>query len=574
MSYTVLARRYRSQTFDDLIGQEAVAQTLKNAIATGRVAHAYLFTGTRGVGKTSMARILAKALNCLSSEEPTPTPCCKCDLCVSVHAGEDIDVVEIDGASNNGVEEVRKLRENAIYRPARARFKIYIIDEVHMLSASAFNALLKILEEPPSHVKFIFATTDPNKVLPTIQSRCQRFDFIEIPPAKLAGHLRDVLKSEKVKFDDDLVIGITKLANGSMRDGLSLLDRLLSTGVQPLTASMIEEYLGQSSREKIHRLFAAVASTDAAGALVALDALIIGGQSAVQVLAACVDCLRDLMVLKSAGTNTELVILTESQRKSAAELADSFDLPALIYSISTLEKLTWAVKNSDNPRALLEAAILRLALSEHFMSIPDILARIRGTAGPSPMAHHGGTSGIKKNSLIDAGSASFPAALPGIGASPPAIPPDVPLTLDSIVAAWPAIMEHLESRGGGLAAKVATATPAAYQNGLLTLAFSAADPAARMLAEICNQPHTKERLGTAFSEVLGTPVTLSMTVAQSDGQTAASAYRPKGARTSQKELNEILSDSSIKTLILGLNAKITGVEEDSPAAESEDSEEH
>jgi len=199
MSYTVLARRYRSQGFDDVIGQDATTQTLKNAIKCGRVAHAYLFTGTRGVGKTTMARILAKALNCLKSDEPTVKPCCKCDSCVSVNAGEDIDVIEIDGASHTGVDNIRELRQNAIYRPARARYKIYIIDEVHMLSPSAFNALLKILEEPPDHVKFIFATTEPNKILATVQSRCQRFDFNSISPAAIGKQLKSILKAEKIK---------------------------------------------------------------------------------------------------------------------------------------------------------------------------------------------------------------------------------------------------------------------------------------------------------------------------------------------------------------------------------------
>ncbi|UCC22915.1 MAG: DNA polymerase III subunit gamma/tau, partial [Planctomycetota bacterium] len=191
--YTVLARKYRSQTFDEVIGQDPISQTLTNAIKTDKVAHAYLFTGTRGIGKTTMARILAKALNCLSVDAPTAKPCCKCDSCVAINIGEDIDVIEIDGASNNSVDEVRRLRENAIYRPARCRFKIYIIDEVHMLSASAFNALLKILEEPPSHVKFIFATTEPNKVIPTVQSRCQRFDFTNISPRLIAEQLKKIL---------------------------------------------------------------------------------------------------------------------------------------------------------------------------------------------------------------------------------------------------------------------------------------------------------------------------------------------------------------------------------------------
>lgn len=561
MSYTVLARRYRSQTFDDVIGQESVARTLKNAIMTGRVAHAYLFTGTRGVGKTSMARILAKALNCLSSKEPTPTPCCKCELCLAANEGNDIDVIEIDGASNRGIDNIRELRDKALYRPARARFKIYIIDEVHMLTGEAFNALLKILEEPPSHIKFIFATTEPHKVLATIQSRCQRFDFVEIPPAKLAQHLRDVLKREKVDFEDDLVIGLTRLANGSMRDGLSLLDRLLSTGIRPLTASMLQEYLGQSSRESIHRLLAAVASSDAAQALASLDSLISGGQSAVGILEACIDYFRDLMVLKSAGSATELVILTESQRKVAIELVDSFDLPAIIYSISTLEKMTWSIKNSDNPRALLEAAILRLALNEHFLSIPDILAQLQRTgAAPQPVS-------IKKNLVTDSPAVGS-SRLPGMPSPPSPVPADVPLTIEHIITAWPAILEHLESKGGGLAAKVISSSPSSFQNGLLTLSFNAADPASKMLAGICTQPHTKERLQTAFSEVLGTPVTLQVIVQeQSAAAPSPSSYKPRGAKTSQKELNEILNDSSIKTLILGLNARVTGVESSSDSTD-------
>ena len=378
--YTVLARKYRSQTFDEVIGQDPIAQTLKNAIKTDRVAHAYLFTGTRGVGKTTMARILAKALNCLAADAPTTKPCCKCNSCIAVNLGEDIDVLEIDGASNNGVEEVRKLRENAIYRPARCRFKIYIIDEVHMLSTSAFNALLKILEEPPSHVKFIFATTEPNKVIPTIQSRCQRFDFTTINPRLIAGQLKSILKKEKIKYQDDLILTLAKMANGSMRDGLSLLDRLLSTGVEPLTAELLEQFLGCPNSEKIYNLIAKIGDSNAAGTLAAAEELISSGLGEVQIVDSLIDYMRDVMVVKSAGVESELLVLTAEQKNRARELSEKFDIAGLIYNITALEKLRWSIKNSDTPRALLEALLLRFALSEHFLNVDDLLSQLQGNS--------------------------------------------------------------------------------------------------------------------------------------------------------------------------------------------------
>ena len=377
MSYTVLARRYRPQTFDDVIGQDPIAQTLKNAVKTAKVAHAYLFAGPRGIGKTTMARVLAKALNCLADDAPTTKPCCKCDSCVAINVGEDIDVIEIDGATNNGVEQVRELRQNAIYRPARCRFKIYIIDEVHMLSVPAFNALLKILEEPPSHVKFIFATTEPNKVIPTIQSRCQRFDFSNISANLIAGQLKSILEQEKIKYEEDLILPLVRMANGSMRDALSLLDRLISTGVEPLTTELLEQFLGCPNSEKIYNLIGQIGDSDAAGTFTAIEDLITTGLSEVQIVDSLIDYMRDLMVAKSTGPESQLLILTVEQRKRAGELAEKFDIAALIYNITTLEKLRWAIKNSDTPRALLEATALRFALSEHFLNVDELLSQLQ-----------------------------------------------------------------------------------------------------------------------------------------------------------------------------------------------------
>jgi DNA polymerase-3 subunit gamma/tau len=272
MAYTVLARRYRSRNFDELVGQEAIATTLKNAIAAGRVAHAFLFTGTRGVGKTSSARILAKALNC--EKGPTPTPSSTCAICQDIARGEDVDVIEIDGASNTSVEDVRQLRNNAIYRPARARFKIYIIDEVHMISTSAFNALLKTLEEPPEHVKFIFATTEPNKVPITIQSRCQRFDFKPISKSQIAEQIRHILSEEKIEADPAVVDRVARLANGSMRDALSLLDQILSVGQTKITPQLADQFLPVPPIEQYAELIRAALAHDAAGVLKQTDVIL------------------------------------------------------------------------------------------------------------------------------------------------------------------------------------------------------------------------------------------------------------------------------------------------------------
>jgi DNA polymerase-3 subunit gamma/tau len=240
--YTVIARRYRPQSFDELVGQEHVARALQQAISSGRVGHAYLFTGARGVGKTSAARILAKALNCV--EGPTPTPCNVCDVCLRVTAGDDVDVLEIDGASNRGIDEIRQLRQNVAVRPSRVRYKIYIIDEVHMLTKEAFNALLKTLEEPPEHVKFIFATTEPQKIPITILSRCQRFDFAGVSSAAIQARLAQIAAAEGVQVEPEALQILASRAAGSMRDSQSLLEQLLAMGHDRISAADVNQLLG------------------------------------------------------------------------------------------------------------------------------------------------------------------------------------------------------------------------------------------------------------------------------------------------------------------------------------------
>jgi DNA polymerase-3 subunit gamma/tau len=263
--YTVVARRYRPQRFADVVGQDHVVRALRNAIQLNRIAQAYLFCGTRGVGKTSIARIFAKCLNCVKG--PTEEPCQVCDICESVALGQDVDVIEIDGASNNGVEQVRELRQNAALRPSRARHKIYYIDEVHMLTTPAFNALLKTLEEPPPHVKFLFATTEPNKIPITVLSRCQRYDFAGITPAAIAASLSAICGQEQVEAEPEALQVVARRAGGSLRDAQSLLERLLASGSSRLTVDVVHELLGTASDDRLLEMMEALADHDAATAL-------------------------------------------------------------------------------------------------------------------------------------------------------------------------------------------------------------------------------------------------------------------------------------------------------------------
>ncbi len=554
MAYTVLARRFRSQTFDDVVGQDVVAQTLKNAIKSGRVAHAYLFTGTRGVGKTTMARILAKALNCLEFDEPTTKPCCKCDSCVSVNAGEDIDVIEIDGASNTGVDNIRQLRQNAIYRPARARYKIYIIDEVHMLSTGAFNALLKILEEPPEHVKFIFATTEPNKVLPTIQSRCQRFDFGTINPDVIGEQLKNVLKSEKVKFDKDVLIALSRLANGSMRDALSLLDQLISTGVEPLTLELLEESLGQPNRAKVCDLIGKIGDNEAGPVLEAIDELLKTGQVAVHILDSLIDLMRDMIVIKSAGAKSGLLVLTADERKTMSALAEKFDTAALIYNITAMEKLRWTIKNSDNPRALLEASMLRLALSEHFMGLQELLSRVDAAGGKGYARPE---SGVKKNAPARVNSRTKSTSATAQVESDAPIGPVITgeVNAETIAENWALVVGALKERNSGTGVFLDAARPAGFEGGVLTLGFG---KSAQLERGMCEK--RTGAIASFLSEALGTRVRLRFETSDEEGQAVAAAA-PAGARMDKDTRQKAMSDPAVQTLLAGLDAKVTEIEE-------------
>jgi DNA polymerase-3 subunit gamma/tau len=393
MTYTVLARRYRSRSFDELVGQEPIARTLSQAIETNRIAHAYLFTGPRGVGKTSAARILAKCLNC-QTNGVSAHPCGACDSCTHIAAGDDIDVIEIDGASNRGIDNIRELRSNAMYRTARSRFKIYVIDEVHALTNDAFNALLKTLEEPPEHVKFIFCTTEPNKVLPTIVSRCQRFDFRNIPAATIAEHLAEVCKAEKAAADPAVLTRIARLARGGMRDALSLLDQLLSFGQKRIDGQLLEQVLPTAGGRHAAALVKAWADRDPAAALSAVEAADGDGVNLSQLVTDLQEHLRRLLVVAVCGMDSPLCDLAGEQRPEAKAAADAIGVEGLLYAQQVIGEVAWQLKRSSAPRPLVDAAAVRLATAERMTDLAAVVATLTGGQAAAPET--GGDDAKKK----------------------------------------------------------------------------------------------------------------------------------------------------------------------------------
>ena len=342
MSYEVFARKYRPQTFDDLVGQAHVSRTLKNAVAQNRLAHAYLFVGPRGVGKTSTARILAKSLNCVKG--PTVTPCGECDNCHEIAAGNSLDVIEIDGASNNSVDDVRQLRENVRYAPAKGRYKIYLIDEVHMLSQAAFNALLKTLEEPPEHVKFVFATTEPQKVLPTILSRCQRFDLHRIPANLIAKHLQFIAGKEKITLEPAAAHSIARGAEGGLRDAESMLDQLVAFCGEKISENDVLDVFGFTSEQTVVDLTGRILRTETPGAIDLLHQQSEAGKDMMRLISDLIAYLRDLLVFKAKPDALKEDVEADLQTSLAAhaELVTTDRLLELVDQFAAAEgRMKW-----------------------------------------------------------------------------------------------------------------------------------------------------------------------------------------------------------------------------------------
>src|SRR6185436_10540221 len=382
MSYQVLARKYRPQNFSDVIGQEHVTRTLKNAIEQGRIAHGYIFSGHRGIGKTTIARILAMALNCRASDKPALEPCGVCDSCTEIRAGNSVDVIEIDVATNRGIDEIRELREGARYRPARDRFKIYILDEAHQITDAAFNALLKPLEEPPSHIIFMMATTQPEDIPQTIRSRCQHFSFRAVRFEQILQQLKDLSGREKIEADDDALALLAEAGDGSMRDALSILDQAIASSTGRLTAEQVRNLVGAAPSGVLEEVMQAVAQGSSETVLRLVDRLISEGHSPTHFARQMVRFLRNTVVARIAGAESSLLQVSSDERNRVVRVAELFSEEDLARHLQIMLRTHAELGYRQEQRFHLELGLLKMAHAQRLLPIEQLLSGVEpGKAG-------------------------------------------------------------------------------------------------------------------------------------------------------------------------------------------------
>jgi DNA polymerase III subunit gamma/tau len=385
MSYTVLARKYRPQKFSDVIGQEHVTRTLQNAIEQGRTAHGYIFSGHRGIGKTTVARILAMALNCRSSEGPVSEPCGICESCSEIRVGNSVDVIEIDAATNRGIDEIRELREGARYRPARDRFKVYILDEAHQITDAAFNALLKTLEEPPDHIVFMLATTQPEDIPQTIRSRCQHFSFRAVKFDDIVGQLRDLTNRENIEADDDALALLAEAGDGSMRDALSILDQAIASSSGKLTVDSVRNLVGAAPSHILEEVMQAVSSGASEDILRRVDHLISEGHSPTHFARQMVRFLRNATVAKIAGKGSGLLQISGEERERVARVAESFSEEDLTRHLQIMLRTHSELSYKQEQRFHLELGLLKMAHAQRLLPLEQLLSE--AAASPAGASH-------------------------------------------------------------------------------------------------------------------------------------------------------------------------------------------
>lgn len=508
--YQVLARKWRPKQFDEVVGQEHVTATLRNAIERNRLAHAYLFVGPRGIGKTTIARIFAKALNCLKG--PTPTPCDKCDSCREIAESRSLDVLEIDGASNRGIDEVRQLRETCRYAPARGKYKIYIIDEVHMLTKEAFNALLKTLEEPPPHVKFFFATTEPQKVLPTILSRCQRFDLRRIPSPLITKHLKEIARREKVQVEDAALSAIARGAEGAMRDAESALDQLIAFCGNKITEEDVLQVFGLVAHDKLATLTNALIDGDIHAALRLVKEMDEAGKDLQRLLADILDHFRNLLVMTLGAQAAALVDGTDEELKLLAAQAQRIDTDAVLRMMEALTAAENRLRYALSKRVFLEIALVRALKARELVGLDAVLKKLN-----------------ELKSQLNSGSPVTlpPASEPTAAAAPPNKPAagNSPLHISppALEEAWTYALEHLGKVTPLARAHLVGAKLIGLKEGVLTIGFA---PECAAQRDFVDTPRNHDLLQARLKEKLHADIKLRFEVTEA---AAPSLPQPKAA---------------------------------------------
>ena len=495
MSYIVFARKYRPQAFDEVIGQSHITTTLKNAITQNRVAHAYIFAGPRGVGKTTTARILAKALNC--EKGPTDNPCNRCLSCTQITQGISLDILEIDGASNRGIDEIRNLRENVKFAPSVGRFKVYIIDEVHMLTQEAFNALLKTLEEPPPHVKFIFATTQAHKVPPTILSRCQRFDFRRISIKDIVDSLKVIAGKEGIKVDDEVLILIAKHSDGSMRDAQVVLDQISSNTSGKVNAETASRILGAVNDDILFGLADSIPAHDSPAALKAIDSLADEGKDIGQVILYLIEHFRNLSVMKVSNDPSSLIDASPEKIKRYDEQSRKFTVEEMLYVIYTLSAALDFVKKSNMARVPFEVAMVKLTRKGAILTSGEAIERL---ARLEEILRKGGDERIADIGRQD----EVPKEQKAVKSA----------QLEEIISSWPAILNQVKDRKISLAMYLQEGYPSSLEANTLSISFPKSSQFHR---EMLDSPDCKGLILNVIKNATGMDVKIKFTVSDSGG---------------------------------------------------------